>query len=69
MKLHGLGIWESGFRDLTNSKRPVVNVEDVYGLRVRVMENKIHQELWKALGADPVPCLGEMPIPAYSKGL
>ena len=55
VKLHGLGIWESGFRDLTNSKRPVVNVEAVYGLRVRVMENKIHQELWKALGADPVP--------------
>ncbi|MDY2965365.1 MAG: TRAP transporter substrate-binding protein [Megasphaera massiliensis] len=55
VKLHGLGIWESGFRDLTNSKRPVVNVDDVYGLRVRVMENKIHQELWKALGADPVP--------------
>ena len=55
VKLHGLGIWESGFRDLTNSKRPVVDVEDIYGMRVRVMENKIHQELWTALGADPVP--------------
>lgn len=55
VKLHGLGIWESGFRDLTNSKHPVETVADVHGLRIRVMENKIHQELWKALGADPVP--------------
>lgn len=55
VQLHGLGIWESGFRNLTNSKRAVSSVGDVAGLRVRVMENKIHQELWKALGADPVP--------------
>jgi len=27
----------------------------VAGLRIRVMENKIHQELWSTLGADPVP--------------
>lgn len=53
--LHGLAIWESGFRNLTNSKRDVNSVDDVAGLRIRVMENKIHQELWAALGADPVP--------------
>lgn len=55
VQLHGLGIWESGFRNLTNSKRAVEGVGDVAGLRIRVMENKIHQELWKSLGADPVP--------------
>lgn len=55
VRLHGLGIWESGFRNLTNSKRAVDGVGDVAGLRIRVMENKIHQELWKTLGADPVP--------------
>ena len=55
IRLHGLGVWESGFRNLTNSKRKVNNISDVAGLRIRVMENKIHQELWKALGADPVP--------------
>lgn len=53
--IHGLTIWESGFRNLTNSKVDVYSVEDVQGLRVRVMENKIHQELWRSLGADPVP--------------
>jgi tripartite ATP-independent transporter DctP family solute receptor len=55
VRLHGLGVWESGFRNLTNSKRKINSVEDVAGLRIRVMENKIHQDLWKALGADPVP--------------
>ncbi len=55
VRLRGFAVWESGFRNLTNSKRPVEKVEDVAGLRIRVMENKIHQDLWAALGADPVP--------------
>ena len=55
VELQGLAIWESGFRNLTNSKRPVNALEDVPGLRIRVMENAIHQALWKSLGADPVP--------------
>lgn len=53
--LHGFAIWESGFRNLTNSVKDVTSVDDVAGLRIRVMENKIHQELWSTLGADPVP--------------
>lgn len=55
VRLHGFAVWESGFRNLTNSKRPVEKVDDVAGLRIRVMENKIHQDLWASLGADPVP--------------
>ena len=55
VELKGLGIWESGFRNLTNSKKDVNSAEDIKGLRIRVMENEIHQKLWKALGADPVP--------------
>ncbi|MCI8416600.1 MAG: TRAP transporter substrate-binding protein DctP [Lachnospiraceae bacterium] len=51
----GLGIWESGFRNLTNSRRPINTIDDVAGLRIRVMENEIHQKLWIALGADAVP--------------
>lgn len=53
--IKGISIWESGFRNLTNSKREINSVNDVEGLRIRVMENKIHQALWQALGADPVP--------------
>lgn len=53
--LVGLSIWESGFRNLTNSKKDVNVLEDVKGLRIRVMENPVHQALWSALGADAVP--------------
>lgn len=55
VRLKGIAFWESGFRNLTNSKRDVTNANDVAGLRIRVMENKIHQDLWASLGADPVP--------------
>lgn len=55
VRLLGLSFWESGFRNLTNNRRDVNTVDDVEGLRIRVMENKIHQDLWIALGADAVP--------------
>lgn len=51
----GISIWESGFRNLTNSIREVNSLADVKGLRIRVMENQVHQALWTALGADAVP--------------
>lgn len=50
-----LDIWEVGFRNLTNSKAPVNGIDDIRGLRIRTMDNKVHQEFWKSLGADPVP--------------
>lgn len=55
VQLYGLGIWESGFRNLTNSKLDVNSVSDVKGLKVRTMENQIHIAFWKALGADATP--------------
>ncbi len=50
-----LGIWENGFRMLTNSKRPVAVPEDLNGLKIRLMENPIHVGTFKTLGAYPVP--------------
>lgn len=53
--LVGLAWWENGFRNLTNDVRPVATVEDVSGMKVRTMENAIHLDAWKALGANPTP--------------
>lgn len=50
----GLAFAENGFRNLTADK-PVHSVEDVAGLRIRVMQSVIHQEIWRTLGATPVP--------------
>jgi tripartite ATP-independent transporter DctP family solute receptor len=51
----GLAFSENGFRNLTNNKRPVHAVEDVGGLKIRVMESVLHKELWRMLGANPTP--------------
>lgn len=53
--LIGLGYWENGFRNLTNSKQPVAKAEDFAGLKIRTMQNPIHLEAFKALGANPTP--------------
>lgn len=55
VQLYGLGIWESGFRNLTNSKRDVNSLADVAGLKIRTMENQIHIAFWKEMGADATP--------------
>lgn len=44
-----------GFRNLSNSKRPVTRLEDVSGLKVRVMANPVALATWKAIGANAVP--------------
>lgn len=54
-RLVGLGYWENGFRDLTNSKRAVATMEDFKGLKIRTMENQLHLEAFRALGANPTP--------------
>lgn len=53
--LVGLAWWENGFRNLTNDVRPVGSMKDVKGLKIRTMENEIHLDAWKALGANPTP--------------
>lgn len=59
--LVGLAYWENGFRDVTNSVRPIATAADFKGLKLRTMENEVHLEAFKALGANPTPmALGEL---------
>jgi len=53
--LVGLAYYELGFRSITNSKRPVTKVEDLEGLKLRVIPNPINVDWVKALGANPTP--------------
>ncbi|MEC5322659.1 TRAP transporter substrate-binding protein [Aurantimonas sp. A3-2-R12] len=46
---------ENGFRNLTNSKRPVKEPADAEGLKVRTMENQVHMEAFSELGVLPTP--------------
>jgi tripartite ATP-independent transporter DctP family solute receptor len=53
--LVGLAYFELGFRNITNSKRPILRVEDVEGLKLRVIPNAINIDWVKALGGNPTP--------------
>jgi TRAP-type transport system periplasmic protein len=53
--LVGLVYWENGFRNLTNSKRPVTKMEDLDGIKLRVMQNNVFLDSFKTLGANAVP--------------
>lgn len=53
--LRGIGFLEIGFRNLTNNRRPVKTVEDVKGIKIRVVPNPAHVQAWKLLGAIPTP--------------
>ncbi|OSP54568.1 TRAP transporter substrate-binding protein [Pseudoruegeria sp. SK021] len=52
--LTSLGYMELGFRQLTNNARPIVNVEDIEGLKIRLQPNETHLATFRALGANPV---------------
>lgn len=53
--LVGLGYWENGFRNLTNSKHPIKTADDFKGLRIRTMQNEVHLDAFSKLGANPSP--------------
>jgi tripartite ATP-independent transporter DctP family solute receptor len=56
-----LGYMENGIRHMTNNVRPIKTPEDMNGLKIRVMTNKIYVEMVKSLGASPTPmAFGEL---------
>jgi tripartite ATP-independent transporter DctP family solute receptor len=63
--LHGLGYWDLGFRNLTNSKRAIAKAEDIAGLKIRVIQSPIYIDLFNALGANATP----MPFPELYSAL
>jgi len=53
--LIGLGYWDHGFRNVTNSKRPIMKLEDLAGLKIRVIQIAQFIEMFNTLGANAVP--------------
>lgn len=53
--LVGLVYWENGFRNLTNTKRPVTKMEDMQGIKLRVMQNPVYIDMFNSFGANAVP--------------
>ena len=53
--LTGLAFFENGFRNITNSRKPIKVPEDVKGLKIRVPQSQTLVKTFEALGANPVP--------------
>ena len=53
--LVGLAFWENGFRQMTNNRRPIMQADDVKGLKIRVQGNPVYIETFKTIGTNPVP--------------
>lgn len=54
--LRVLSVFENGgFRNFSNSKRPIKTADDMKGLKMRTMDIPAHMEMVKALGASPTP--------------
>lgn len=50
-----LGFFDLGFRNVTNSKRPIMKGSDLEGLKLRVIPNPVFLETFKTFKANPIP--------------
>ena len=55
MGVKTLAWWENGFRNITTGDQPVEKPEDLKGIKIRTMENDIHMDSFRAMGAQPTP--------------
>jgi TRAP-type transport system periplasmic protein len=49
-----LAFWDNGIRHISNRARPIFSPADCRGLRIRTQHNSLHQEIFRALGFEPV---------------
>ena len=49
-----LAFWDNGFRHISNRLRPIRIPRDCAGLRLRIVPNALHREIFTALGFEPV---------------
>lgn len=60
-QLKGIGWGSAGMTQMTNNIKPIEKIEDFKGMKLRTMENNIHLDSLKELGANPQPyAFGEL---------
>lgn len=60
---------ENGFRQITNSVRPINSPDDLKGLKVRVVGSPIFIDIYRQLGADPVNMNWGDAVTAFAQGV
>jgi tripartite ATP-independent transporter DctP family solute receptor len=66
--LKGLAYAERGFRNLTNSVRPIETAADLEGLTIRIMENDVYTASFQALGVNATPMAWADALTALQQG-
>ncbi len=64
-----LGYAYANYRYLTNSKRPVKNINDIKGLKIRVPNNPVFVDTYSAWGANPIPMAWAETFTALQQGV
>ncbi len=50
-----IGVWENGFRQITNNVRPINTPEDLKGIKLRTPRGVWRVKMFEAYGANPTP--------------
>ncbi len=59
---------ENGFREMSNSKRPIASPADMKGMKFRVVGSPLYNETFSALGANPTQMSWADAQPALASG-
>ncbi len=59
---------ENGFRELTNSKKPIKSPDDLKGMKIRVVGSPLFSDVFNALGANPTQMSWADAQPALASG-
>jgi C4-dicarboxylate-binding protein DctP len=51
---HALAFWDNGIRHISNGRHPIRRPADCAGLRIRTLDNALHQAFFRRLGFEPV---------------
>jgi len=49
-----LAYWDNGFRHISNGRHPIVHPRGCRGLKIRTLDNALHQRVFRSLGFEPV---------------
>lgn len=63
-----LAVGETGYRQISNSKRAIVKPEDFRGLKIRVVASPMYSEIMSSLGANPTSMSWADAQPALASG-
>ena len=50
-----ISVWENGFRQITNNRRPIRTVDDMAGLKIRTPQSPVWMDTMKSFGTTPTP--------------